>query len=306
MTYTKDETLVFQYRAISKSDDNHTIENLALKQLYFSDPATFKDPDDCKVWLDESGTEDQWANLIMINRKARMVDCTQAEAKQLLLDYLERGYFIKDGDIYTLVRNERYDEEREKNDHHGDLTTLPGVCCFSDTCKSVSMWEEHADNHRGICLCYSSMEYENADYMHIWTSQSKSTIVESELYNVYYVPAPLLKDKINIFDKAAAKKICKRLRTKAEDYQYEREYRMIHFDNALEHNILNYREEDLKGIIFGLEIDSEDAKLVYETVKNHYPPNIVDFYRSIGTLEDRVIIDHNPISDVDEYIRNLI
>ncbi|PAV12545.1 hypothetical protein ASJ81_06010 [Methanosarcina spelaei] len=305
MTYTKDETLVFQYRAISKSDDNHTIENLALKQLYFSDPATFKDPDDCKVWLDESGTEDQWANLIMINRKARIVDCTQAEAKQLLTDYLERGYFTKDGDIYTLVRNERYDKERARNGYRGDLTASPRVCCFSNTCSSVSMWEEHADNHRGICLCYSPIKSTNTNYMHISTSLGTSRI-ESELYNVYYVLASSLKDKINIFDEQAARKICKRLRTKADDYQYEREYRIIHFENELKNDILNYWEGDLKRIIFGLGIDPEDAELVYETVKNHYPPNTVNFYRSIGTIEDRVIIDHNPISNIDEYIRNLV
>ena len=164
MIYTKDETLVFQYRAIKKSDYNHTIENLARKQLYFKDPATFKDLNDCRVWLDESGTEDQWANLIMDNHKARNVDCDLAKAKKLLANYLERGYFTKDGDIYTLVRKERYDEERERNGYRGDIIKLPRVCCFSDTCESVSMWEEHADNHRGICLCYNYMESSNTDY----------------------------------------------------------------------------------------------------------------------------------------------
>lgn len=302
MIYTNDETLVFQYRAIKKSDDNHTIENLARKQLYFKDPTTFKDLNDCSVWLDESGTEDQWANHIVDCHKVRNMDCYLAKAKQLLASHLEHGLFTKNGDIYTRVRSERDDQEQE-NGFRGDIHQLPRVCCFSDTCKSISMWEEHADNHRGICLCYSPVESPNADYkMYIRTSQN----TVCALYKVEYMPeTELNKFKVNIFDRARAIKAHKRLCLKSLDYTYEQEYRIIYSDKKLKNNVLNYREEYLKGIILGLAIDPEDAKLVYETVKSYYPPNTVNFYQSIGTIEDRVIIDHNPIPNIDEYIRNL-
>jgi hypothetical protein len=301
MTFSKDETLVFQYRAIERLDKNHTIENLASKQLYFKDPVTFDDLNDCSVWLDESGTEDQWANLIMKGHRARNVDCTQDKAKKLLANYLARGNFTKDGDIYTLVRNKRNDEEQEINGYRGDIDKLPRVCCFSGVYDNIKMWEEHADNHKGICLCYSPVESQDPSYEMI-IKTLKNT--DCPLYEVKYVPKSKLEEyKVNIFDSYRHIKAHKRLCLKSVDYTYEQEYRIIYSDTVLENNILNYQEGDLKGIIFGLKIDPEDAKLVYETVKENYPPESVKFYRLIGTLEDRVIIDPNPIPDIDKYIQ---
>lgn len=275
------KNLVFQYKHIVKHDDNHTIENLSHKQLYFSDPATFKDLDDFNIKVYETMTEEQIIELIAMRRK-----CDSSKAKEILNDYVNNGAVKKEGNMYT------YYKKVEK---------LPRVCCFSKTCNSSKMWEEHADNHQGICLCFQYTKETNAvDYnKHIFTQQG----VVCPLYEVIYVPSFKDQDAIDMLGNRRHTKASDRARTKKMDYKFEEECRIIYSKRVLENNILNYFESDLKEIIFGSRINRENAELVHKTAQENYE-TAVEFYKSVET-SDRDTIKIEKIPDFGEYIQSL-
>ncbi len=276
------KNLVFQYKHILKHDDNHTIENLSHKQLYFSDPATFPDHDDFNIQGYETMTEEQIIERIALRRR-----CDPSEAKNILNDYVNNGAVKKKGNMYTCYRK---------------VEKLPRVCCFSKTCDSNKMWVEHADNHQGICLCFQcTTETMATDYnKQIFTQQG----VICPLYEVIYVPSFDDPDAIDMSDNHRHTKASDRARTKKIDYMFEEECRIIYSKQVLENNILNYFESDLKGIIFGSKINREKAELVYETIEKNYKTT-VKFYKSIET-SDKDTVKIEKIPDLGEYIQSLI
>lgn len=272
---------VYQYKPILKHDDNHAIDNLSHKQLYFKDPVEFKDLDDLRIIVSETMMEEQ-----IIESIAMRKDCDPSEAKEILNGYVKNGDVKKEGNMYTYCQKVR---------------KLPRVCCFSKTCTSSKMWEKHADNHQGICLCFQPTTETNAgDYhMHIFTPQG----VVCPLYEVIYDPPFNNQEEINMLDNGRHTKASKRACTKKSDYTFEEECRIIYSEHVLENNKLNYFENDLKGIIFGSRINRENAKLVYETVLKNYTTT-VKFYKSIET-SDRDKVKIEKISDFGEYIQSL-
>ncbi|WP_243684623.1 DUF2971 domain-containing protein [Methanosarcina barkeri] len=175
--------------------------------------------------------------------------------------------------------------------YYQKVKKLPRVCCFSKTCNSRKMWEKHADNHQGICLCFQYTEETNArDYnKHIFTQQG----VICPLYEVIYVPSFNDPDAIDMSNSYRHTQASERGRTKKIDYIFEEECRIIYSRDVLENDILNYFESDLKGIIFGSRITRKNAELVYKTIQKNYETTI-ELYKSIETSDrDTVKIEKN-------------
>ena len=94
---------------------------------------------------------------------------------------------------------------------------------------------------------------------------------------------------------------------KFTDWKYENEHRIIVPDYMLENGLLKYRKEDLEGIVFGLKINYENAKLVYDTVKKNYLDEgvTVNFYEAVE-VPHKYNVEIKQIDDVETYLNNLL
>jgi len=77
--------------------------------------------------------------------------------------------------------------------------------------------------------------------------------------------------------------------------------------DEFEKGLVKYRTEDLEGIVFGMKITYENAKLVYDTVtKNYLDEGIaVNFYEA-KEVPRKYTIKIEPINDVEKYIDDLL
>lgn len=319
----------------------YSIKNLANSQLFFNNPTKFNDPFDCKFNVVEIATREQWINFYKFagrnQRKATMF-FNENKKREILTEIKDNLYLynyikhveldIKLGRLNKkdfVVYHDSLGEFRKKigidmNDYLRS-EGLPSVCCFSGTGKNILLWSHYADYHQGICLKFKSHKRvfgANENYIdHLGYVQPDREYCSLDLYNpstnklnshvfyeIDYKPNP--PEPINIFDEPKNLKFSKFIITKYTNWTYENEYRLVVDQEVPENGVLNYRKEDLEGVIFGLKIGYNDAKLVYDTIKENYLNKgfNVNFYEAkevVGKYE----VEPELISDVEKYFDDM-
>jgi hypothetical protein len=83
---------------------------------------------------------------------------------------------------------------------------------------------------------------------------------------------------------------------------------MILDNSFLENGLAKYGKKSLEGIIFGLKINYENAKLVYDTIKKNYLDEgiAVNFYEAKEVPRKYAVDIGEPIEDVEKYIDSLL
>lgn len=268
-----------------KTDENgrlviHAIENLKQKQLYFSDPTEFKDKFDCKVYLDNRGTREQWIEELCKN------GCTNKQAIDTV-----KGFKII-GDLVCPTE---------------DLKTInvSRVCCFTEKKDSTKLWSEYGDDHSGICLCFriEKAAGENNDFsLPLYMPKSGKNPVSSGIFkkiDYTYNGIPV----INRFDNPHhnANIVGNQMYTKLPELYYEYEWRIVNGDNPKD-GLMEYYDGFFDGVIFGSKISPEKAKLVYEAIKKNYTDS-VNFYRATEITGEKIQIVKIP--NIEEYIKGI-
>jgi len=308
----------------------YTIENLANSQLFFRRPDKFNDPYDSRTYWCLNGKREKHINHLMHD-----YGFTQEKSEHIIDDAIDQGTMTINGDLIC------YDPAVEINldfngyswkDLHGysQKKSLPKVCCFSGKDDNILMWSHYADSHQGICLRFrSEKDWDNelGEYYLEFDSRDNSLPLQSAIVypfrNLYHKKKFLTvtyekKDEIcpivNYFDTDSDLKITKCLLNKFCDWHYEEEYRMIITRNDVingllssdefEKGLLKYQKEDLEGIVFGMRITYEDAKLVYNIVKKKYLDEgiNVNFYEAKEVPRKYEIKIESPIIDIEKYI----
>lgn len=184
---------------------------------------------------------------------------------------------------------------------HGDIreAIYLKVCCFSGTDENILMWSHYANYHKGICLRFKSIKnwhnkekdeyYLEFDYLNPDDAQSLARFNPDNnlFYEVLFIEVKYTDDipeSLNMFDEDKNIRLGGFLLNKFSVWNYENEYRMIldEYDDAMllskdefKQGLVKYQKEDLEGIVFGLKIDHNSAKLVYETVKKNYLDKVI-------------------------------
>ncbi|WP_156165708.1 DUF2971 domain-containing protein [Methanosarcina sp. 2.H.A.1B.4] len=303
--------LFYKYQNLEEKTDkegknrNYNIENLSQYQLYFSNPTKFNDPFDSRIYWCFQGIEEQYIDFYS---RQYGLDCKVA--KSLIDSFCENEYFEKNGDlIYFDLENVKYRKRLEQKgfEFHGHFNQedLPIVCCFSGTGESILMWSHYAGNHQGICLRFRSMRYGN---------NKDSDDYESPFLMVTYEKE--VSTQVNLLDENINARVNQFLLNKFEDWTYEEEYRIIISsddvlkgllsENEFKSGLVKYQKEDLEGIVFGMKINHENAKLVYETVKMNYLDEgiTVNFYEA-KEIPRKYEVKIKLIDDVMKYINDL-
>ena len=208
-------------------------KNILLKnELYLSSPKDFNDPFDCRIpdnyfLLDTPDKIDQYINgvverhmQLLISRDLNIVD----EKKRMKEKLSDLGTIQLENEKVT------FDSQDERL----------GILCLSERWDSILMWSHYADLHKGYCVGF----HENK-------------LRESGLFGkggpvIYSTDFPLLSP----LDRNIEKKSFLETHSKAEDWAYEKEYRLMKlFYPELPHEsdrIIKIPDDFFAEVIIGL------------------------------------------------------
>lgn len=231
----EDPQFLYLYRHLQGKHREWTKRILTKSVLYFASPAAFNDPFDCRVHFDSS----------KLSRRALKIKHSKF-LKQLSLNRSERRakaskdvHALKNEDIIAQVTRGIQEE-----------TYKLGVLSFSATGRNILLWSHYAAGHTGLCLKFVATSHTRF--------MGRALPVQ---YSEMYPRIGLLDDpgrQAEIF-----------VLTKAMDWQYEKEWRIIE-DRGKGEGL--FPEELLVEVILGARMKQEDKEAVAEWIRERKSP----------------------------------
>jgi len=228
---TRDPQFLYRYRHLQGEHHEWTKRILTDSVLYFASPQTFNDPFDCKV-----------------NFRPSFSVCKLKEK------YIE---ILKDLKPHLSLSERKIIAIRDVNAHKDNFITPMtrdlqnkidniGVLSLSATARNVLLWSHYADGHKGLCLKF---------------------IVTSD--TPFFCPAQPVKyattyPKVDICD-PIERQVDAFLLTKAIDWKYEEEWRIIDHDPGKGNK--SFPEELLVEVIFGAQMEPQNKKAVADWIR---------------------------------------
>lgn len=201
--------------------------------VYFSDPANFNDPLDCKPELCVDIDKDTLENLCM-----RMTDASSKilhECKsQAAFYYSEDPREMEEFYLQVL-------KSRVENELHSAMGSI-GVLSLAETWNCPLMWSHYGDQHKGICLGFDTSPLPGLNDMRPKkvNYEGQRCVKCSDLVSYFCDGSDLALERIKqtfFF-------------TKANDWKYEREWRVTSEKSQEEASPF-----ELKEVYFGMRCD---------------------------------------------------
>lgn len=220
----------YLYKYTPHNNDSRKYEIITKSQLWFSKVESFNDPIDSKLDYRQEYTPDE------IKEYWKNFPSTKRENKSL--EEIQNLYGNNESFVNNL--NEEFNIYRSKL----------GVLCFSKNPENILMWSHYANNHKGIVY-----EFKPSLFTHKRTSSFKAFP-----YKVNY-PNDRCYNLLSYTLTGDAKKeqFAYELLTKAKDWEYEEEYRMIDFENS---GNKTFKKDSLVSIIFGVRTNDIEIDIM--------------------------------------------
>lgn len=205
-------------------------------RIYFTAPTAFNDPFDCRVVIQNDGTEEEWVAVYLDELRKHGSGMPQAEiearAKAAAVDVMAgRGR-------ETLIRSLQADV-------YGC-----GICCFSERPDDPLMWAHYAGCHRGICLAFS---HRNEPFL------GRAQKVR------YSVELP----EVGFLHNSPGDHIDAHLLSKSVNWSYEQEWRIV--DTESGPGVKRFPPSLLEGILLGARIREEHRRRVCSWARGRNP-----------------------------------
>jgi hypothetical protein len=220
--------------------NTRTLRLITHNHLYYADPRTFNDPLDCKPTIDvDVETYDLQKLYVKLLEAARPSDNA--------IERLQRFRYFSENTIDEFG----YETDADPAEVFKDLLASEvmilvneelgayGVLSLSATWSSSLMWSHYADQHRGICIEYDTVELANPGLFPVQYA-SRRSIRASDL----------MAWKFNDDIDAKRRVINTYFYSKAKEWRYEKEWRDVADTSGIHH--LNY---EITAIYCGLECD---------------------------------------------------
>lgn len=204
--------------------------------LFFASPDCFNDPFDSVIKCVGEGSRAEWKRFFREHSLRYRPDLKRAEHLRHEKEFLRlRQEFVKRFESDIMAKRRQF-----------------GVFCMTRKNDNILMWAHYASNHEGFCLEFET----RSDFF----ARAKEVRYESELPQ-----ANLLGPWDALIEHAA-----EALLTKAEDWRYEEEWRIIDLDNGP--GIQKCPPESISGVIFGSRMSARDRRQIKEWCKSREPP----------------------------------
>lgn len=250
MQSSKVPSKFYRYRPFN----NQTLESLCKDSLYFARPETFNDPFDCNPRFECDVDIFKLRELLSKLIKKRVSNEIKASLKKAQLDLSKDNSFVeyksieqahnKINHIEYMASDPDYDRppgnleqillvyaiEQELHNHYEN-----GICCFSESCLNPLLWSHYGDQHKGICIGYSTDRVPKPELKEVIYGGSR-VIRASTAYEAF------VKENLNAKEKLNQDFLLR----KSKEWRYEKEWRLI-----ASHGLQNSRMK-LTEVIFGI------------------------------------------------------
>ena len=219
-------------------------------ELHFNSVTSFNDPFDGQFRVDLSGSERQRRQY----REALLKDFVPSMNRRERRSKVRRDKKMLDDPQF----------EKGLQDYVREKVEKFGMCCLSRVSDSILMWSHYAKAHCGFCLQFLD---EPSDPFGVelkleGTHESAAMLVPMHVdYSERYPVVGHLNDS----PLASAKKM---YFTKAKQWQYEEEWRMVDENGPGPHQ---FPSRFLTGVIFGCKMPEEHKDMIREWCRNREP-----------------------------------
>lgn len=233
---TKYKEFFYRYRHFDDESCLESLELLLLKsQMYLSSPLSFNDPYDCRPHYVIDGTDRELRFYLKTLFREHMSGATRNDINRQVAKIVNRA--TRPGFDFGSVFNQQYDM----------LLKSVGMLCLAKTPESILMWSHYASSHTGVCIQFEA----NVDVDSIFLLAQE--VIYSKQFPV-----------INPLRSTEDEKLTNGLLTKAKDWSYEQEFRIIIPGSQKR---ISFPEESLSAVIFGLNTVSKHKSLVTEWIQ---------------------------------------
>jgi hypothetical protein len=215
--------------------DEYTEKLFTHNEIYFSSPDEFNDPFDSKPrYICEGNKQQKISYLFELYGKKY-----PGRSKEEILADVKREIITKGKE--GIVLEEAVEKAR------GLLRKRFGICCFSEKRDDILMWAHYAKQHTGFCL---EFDIDNDFFRPI----TRAIKVE---YDAIWPELNVMQ-----LDSAPEGELGKKLLIKADDWEYEQEWRIVETKKGP--GIQNFPEDALSGVILGCRIERTDKENLIE------------------------------------------
>jgi len=220
----------YKYYAFNKAFEIRTEKIFSKNEIYFSMPEQFNDPFDSKVGISYEGTEEQWINFLDGWYRKNKPNLLPKQRCDMVNTCLSNRNKIPEALSFSFLKK-------------------MGVYCMSEINDDILMWSHYSEGHTGFCLIFDA----NNEFF----GRSQKIIYSKSYPNV------------NFFTNTQLEKTEAMLLTKAQHWDYEKEWRIIdHKDGP---GIKHFTEKYFIGVIIGCRMPEENKQKIIKWCANRNP-----------------------------------
>ena len=231
----------YKYKYIDEDHPEYSRHIFTHNELHFSSANAFNDPFDCKYrveWRGSPEEEKKYVDRVLkkfdpsLNRHERLSSSREG------IKIFDDPAFMKNAQVSNRQEIERW-----------------GICCLSTVPDNILMWSHYANAHHGFCLQFLNEHSKLFGVQRKPEDRGKKPNLLVPL-QVRYSDAYPIVNCISDNPKTMAEKTCL---TKAENWKYEKEWRIVDLSGPGSHQ---FPSQFLTGVIFGCRMSEEHKRLI--------------------------------------------
>lgn len=234
----------YRYRNLCGLNRERTARLLKASVFYFSSPAQFNDPFDCKLYYKSIGSREDLRRKHQALYKKYQPELSRAERRQLARADVKRT------DLNEFSRAMTQGLQQALNG--------VGVVCLSEFRDDVVLWSHYAAGHAGLCLGFQ-----------VAADASFFARAQPVCYADDYPSIDMLND-------SPQKQVEAFILTKAKGWAYEHEWRIVDHDSGPGERA--FQPTALCEVIFGARMTEADRIFVRECVAER--SHAITFYEA--------------------------
>jgi len=224
-------TVLYKYKDITGDGIKHFECMLRKNEIWFSSPMHFNDPFDCRCFFDIRNTREE-----IVTRKANFLVEREKYSQAKAIAEAE-----------TEIPSDVDEWQRKKVEENSHRTANSGMLCLTPLCDNFLMWTHYAAHHKGICIRFRIRDINPETHIKFIASALPIEYVDNCLQINFVRDSPL-----DISHKAFF--------TKASRFNYEREWRIVEYNEG--EGLKPLPAGIIDAVILGCQINQKDAERV--------------------------------------------
>jgi hypothetical protein len=251
-------THLYKYQRLTA----HSLASVLNKSVWMASPTSFNDPFDCAIPFPRANIKESMENMLKSAAASKGIDLRDIRNHDKIEGNEERAYEILKRTLQTTL-------------------SKAGVLCLSATSLEILMWSHYADNHKGFCIEYDFSEDSGL------RKSARPVQYQNEMPDLSVTGTD---------EEHRTEYIQKCVFTKAKQWKYEQEWRVLHPEGNRAVNASG----EITSIIFGARMSITDKQMLALATK--HLTNIQ--LRQAVLCEDRFAVDLVPVTRVERTIQD--